>query len=263
MPWDRYSLTGSVGRHQGRNTIFSSGGVSGGLNLGGLGGASIFSSSIHGGSQLGDHGRRPRVNASPLLGRGRRSLGSLGIDNGLGIDGHILSGKDDEELYLGAGEDDPQLPLGGDDNLDPYGDNYMTQPADGSTQWLNATMERESYNFLEYLRNELSSRLDEPVFDATNPTLRAITLDQLVPPKESRVIVAAQAMHHTLLLATKGLIRVRQEKAFGDIYLMMPQSQVPRLGNGEDELEEGAEVEEEPLGTTPVPERRREMSLRD
>lgn len=46
-----------------------------------------------------------------------------------------------------------------------------------------------------------------------------ITFHSLIKVGQNRRIVAAQAFHHTLLLATKGLITVSQESPFGTIQM--------------------------------------------
>jgi hypothetical protein len=42
-----------------------------------------------------------------------------------------------------------------------------------------------------------------------------ITFAELLPPKRHTDIVAAQAFHHLLVLATKGFLSVAQEGGFG------------------------------------------------
>jgi meiotic recombination protein REC8 len=46
-----------------------------------------------------------------------------------------------------------------------------------------------------------------------------LTFEQLLDPTQNGRIVAAQAFHHTLLLATKGLVCVTQEEPYGTIQL--------------------------------------------
>lgn len=46
-----------------------------------------------------------------------------------------------------------------------------------------------------------------------------ITFEQLLDPAQNGKIVAAQAFHHTLLLATKGLVYVSQEESYGSIQI--------------------------------------------
>ena len=75
-------------------------------------------------------------------------------------------------------------------------------------------MEKESYNFFEFVKFTISNRM------ATEGNLAEfVTLDQLIIPDANRVIVAAQALQHVLLLATKGFIQVKQMRPYGDIYI--------------------------------------------
>lgn len=94
-------------------------------------------------------------------------------------------GEDFEVFRNGTSNDNANL----DDNVD-------SQNMD--TQLLLASMERESYNFFEYLKMELEQRSSSSIFMA-----------ELVPPTSSRAI-AAQAFHHSLQLATKSLISLHQ-----------------------------------------------------
>ena len=68
-------------------------------------------------------------------------------------------------------------------------------------------MERESYSFFEFVK-----------FTTDNSSAEFVTLDQLIIPNANRV-VAAQALQHVLLLATKGFIQVKQARPYGDIYI--------------------------------------------
>lgn len=90
-----------------------------------------------------------------------------------------------------------------------------TQKVDGS-QWLNEMMEEESYNFFEFVKLTINNRMAAEGYLA-----EFVTLDQLIIPNANRVIVAAQALQHVLLLATRGFIQVKQERPYGDIYIRL------------------------------------------
>lgn len=77
-------------------------------------------------------------------------------------------------------------------------------------------MEKESYNFFEFMKFTIENRMT-----AEGSLSEFVTLDQLIIPNANRVIVAAQALQHVLLLATRGLIQVEQEKPYGDIYISL------------------------------------------
>ncbi|KAL6309946.1 hypothetical protein BKA93DRAFT_722097 [Sparassis latifolia] len=68
------------------------------------------------------------------------------------------------------------------------------------------TLERNSFNFLEYAKMQLKT------FAAPTSTL---TFDDVVPKLTSTPHVAAAAFYHCLVLATKDLIGVSQEEAYG------------------------------------------------
>ncbi|KAH9950358.1 Rec8 like protein-domain-containing protein [Amylocystis lapponica] len=68
------------------------------------------------------------------------------------------------------------------------------------------TLERNSYNFLEYAKMQLK----------TFPTVTAtLTFDDVVPKLTSTPHVAAAAFYHCLVLATKDLVGVAQDESYG------------------------------------------------
>lgn len=150
--------------------------------------------------------------ASPLLGRGR-----------------ILSDNDLELPVGGAGstsalEDEEFEALGLSAAVD-------TQTAQNS-RWLAGALENESLNFLEFVR--CSNRKDEEDEDEEDcfkyqdsqdshvsdgePKKKWVGFEDLFPPEESHCIVAAQAFHHVLSLATKNLLEVTQDEG-GEILM--------------------------------------------
>ena len=90
-----------------------------------------------------------------------------------------------------------------------------TQTA-AQSQWVAATLENEAYNFLAFLDAEIQSRA-AAADDLMGQPINSITLDELLPPAQNTKVVGAQALLHVLSLATKELIEIKQEQAFGDI----------------------------------------------
>ncbi|EGN95724.1 hypothetical protein SERLA73DRAFT_76799 [Serpula lacrymans var. lacrymans S7.3] len=72
----------------------------------------------------------------------------------------------------------------------------------------NITLEKDSVNFLLYAKTL-------PLSVSGSPP--AILFDVAVPKATSTVRVAAAALYHCLVLNTKGLIRLRQDRAYGRI----------------------------------------------
>lgn len=68
-----------------------------------------------------------------------------------------------------------------------------------------ASLERESVNFLNYARRHVPEGETELLFS------------DVVPVASSSESLAAQALYHTLTLATKGLVRVEQTESFGEV----------------------------------------------
>ena len=168
----------------------------------------------------GSHDRRSRrlTSASPLLGRGRERLSSLDIP----------IPEAEEEAGPGGVSLDP---LGDFQLYDPVA-GVSTQTALGS-QWMRATLDAESNNFLEFVKSELANR--PPVVrggaegEAAEGELAGgeegvgarepLLFEALLPPARHPKLVAAQALLHVLALATKGLITVNQRVDYGPIEL--------------------------------------------
>jgi meiotic recombination protein REC8 len=205
MPWNltasvRGSQTGPIG--QGR--LYSSS-IGGGFNAGGpSSGPSI-------------QGSLPRrinrlTSASPLVGRGRESglerLSSLEVPE---VDEGWLRGE--------YGGDQQRV-----DEFELYGPvaNVDTQTA-AQTQWINEMLDKESLNFLEFVRTSIEKREKEDSNDAGLSEAMGqkgfVIFGELLPPGENTKIVAAQALIHTLSLATKNLITIQQDEGYGEIRL--------------------------------------------
>ncbi|KAI0724582.1 hypothetical protein C8T65DRAFT_704409 [Cerioporus squamosus] len=70
------------------------------------------------------------------------------------------------------------------------------------------TLEKNSFNFLEYAKMQLTA----------NPTVNAeLAFDDVVPKATSTRRVAAAAFYHCLVLTTKNLLSVRQEEPYGEL----------------------------------------------
>lgn len=85
-----------------------------------------------------------------------------------------------------------------------------TQTA-AESQWIRATLDHESNNFLEFLKFEIAGKEGE----------RSVLFEELLPPPQHTKIVAAQALHHVLALTTKGIIHVKQNDHYGPIALSL------------------------------------------
>lgn len=101
-----------------------------------------------------------------------------------------------------------------------------TQQA-AESQWMRATLDAESKNFLDFIKTEVSKKeaavaeeLDEDELAGEEVRgLRAMAFEELLPPQRHTKVVAAQALHHVLALATRGLITVSQRVDYGPIVL--------------------------------------------
>ncbi|KFY88214.1 hypothetical protein V500_06496 [Pseudogymnoascus sp. VKM F-4518 (FW-2643)] len=149
--------------------------------------------------------------ASPLLGRGR-----------------ILSDNEFELPGGGAGSTSALE----DEEFEAFGPSAAvdTQTAQNS-QWVADALETESLNFLEFVRgsqvedeSDLESQSSQNIDDG--PRQKWVGFETLFPPHESHRIVAAQAFHHVLSLATKNLLKVSQEEG-GEILMSVKQSVKP------------------------------------
>ena len=152
--------------------------------------------------------------ASPLVGRGRQRFSSLDIPQG----------EDDDELLGGRPISDDQAL----DDFQLYGPAAAvdTQTA-GQSQWMRATLNQEADNFLEFVRARITALSanasdDEDELSREGPPKSSVSFEQLLPPTQHSEIVAAQALHHLLSLATKSLITVRQDTPYGSIDLSLP-----------------------------------------
>jgi hypothetical protein len=86
-------------------------------------------------------------------------------------------------------------------------------------------MQQGSLQFLAFLRAYIEDSQPEPAVEeaaaaaAAAPRKTDAFFHELLPPTEHTKLVAAQAFHHSLVLATRNLITVQQARPFGDIRL--------------------------------------------
>ncbi|KAF8140272.1 hypothetical protein EV363DRAFT_1152517 [Boletus edulis] len=89
--------------------------------------------------------------------------------------------------------------------FDVPGDNYA--PDSRQPEANRIALEKNSYNFLEYARMQYRSL----------PSTQCLVFDDVVPKVTSTARVAAAALYHCLVLATKDLLQVNQEEPYGRI----------------------------------------------
>ena len=92
---------------------------------------------------------------------------------------------------------------------------------------MRATLNQEANNFLEFVKAEVTALPahasdDEDELSSDVLSKSSVSFERLLPPTKHSKIVAAQAMHHLLALATKSLIIVRQDSPYGSIDLSLP-----------------------------------------
>ncbi|KAI9817479.1 MAG: hypothetical protein M1827_001089 [Pycnora praestabilis] len=154
------------------------------------------------------------TSASPLLGRGRPS----GLERLSSLE--IPEHDDEDELLGGRADAGDELALNDFEIYGP-GANVDTQTA-AQSQWMKETLNRESFNFLEFLgagvdKERYPADGDQDELAGEEPRRGFVLFRELLPPTENTKMVAAQALLHTLALATENLITVNQNEGYGDI----------------------------------------------
>ncbi|KAL8679683.1 MAG: hypothetical protein Q9186_004045 [Xanthomendoza sp. 1 TL-2023] len=206
MPWNRSasardSRYGSVGHGQGFGSSIGGFATSGGRPS---------SLPIVGGPGSMDRRASRITSASPLIGRGREGYSDLEVP------------QFDENELLGG----PSTSVAGDEFqlLGPAAA-VDTQTA-AQSQWMRATLDTESNNFLDFVKDKISGRValapsievgDEVSHAAAAPT--SVSFEDLLPPTQNSTVVAAQAFLHVLALATKGMLEVEQNEDYGPVQL--------------------------------------------
>jgi hypothetical protein len=198
------------------------------------------SSSLPGriGSAIGV-GRR-MTSASPLVGRGSALPSGLDqFDMGDYNDDVPNFGREDSALppsdqrftgAIGAGGPSSSQAAGGTQDFELFGAAAAvdTQTA-ANSQWVRSVLDKESNNFLEYVKNSIDERLGDELsenhifsVDENEKMKKSVTFGELFEPERNSHVVAAQAFYHILSLATKNRVWVTQEineefEAFGEI----------------------------------------------
>ncbi len=154
------------------------------------------------------------TSASPLVGRGVQRLSSLEFpphDDDDFLGGPAVSSShaaEDFQLYGPAAGVDTQTAA--------------------ESQWMKATLDRESSNFLDFVKDRVAAKLpplpeEEDELSGDTRPWQSVFFEELLPPTQHTKIVAAQAFHHVLALATRGLVDVQQEQLlYGPIRLGIP-----------------------------------------
>ncbi|KAL1706223.1 Rec8 like protein-domain-containing protein [Schizophyllum commune] len=96
-------------------------------------------------------------------------------------------------------------PVGEDFRFDAQKEAFESQLTDANL----ITLERNSFNFLEYARMQ----------SLTLGGGKSLTFDTVVPKDTSTRHVAAAGFYHCLVLGTKNLLRIDQQEAYGSIRL--------------------------------------------
>ncbi|CAE6530630.1 unnamed protein product [Rhizoctonia solani] len=93
--------------------------------------------------------------------------------------------------------------------LDAFGSDAfeLGNAAEEQPTQTEVTLERNSFKFLEYARMQTQA-LSDPS--------GGVMFSSIAPNESSTAHVAASAFYHTLVLATKSAVRVKQTEPFGD-----------------------------------------------
>lgn len=110
-------------------------------------------------------------------------------------------------------------------------------------RWDSENLEKEAFNFLDYLYTSIKKKEKGRVVEIDAEENTSMTFAELLPTKSINEVAAAQGMLHVLSLATKGLINVRQDVAFGNITLSIVGEIFEEAEDGNEEVNE-AEAEE-------------------
>lgn len=160
------------------------------------------------------------TSASPLIGRGRPS----------GAEPISSDDTADEGAFLGGLELDDPAAMGEFELPPPPPPPTTTAPAPDALKPRRPTtqmLEPDTFNFLEYLQSNLEDVQQqgrvtgvegaaEPPTDQ-GPPRDYVVFEELLDPARYSKAVAAQAFHHTLVLATRNIITVRQSTDYGEI----------------------------------------------
>jgi meiotic recombination protein REC8 len=165
------------------------------------------------------HGRL--TSASPLIGRGRTDMPDLerldDLDFPANGSNNVADAPERQMLPLTDTQAEEFEIFGPTAAVD-------TQTAQDS-YWIKEALARESLNFLEYVKNtlleqEIDEMEDDSLMGGVETTkAREVSFETLFPPESNSMMVAAQAFHHVLTLATKNLLHVKQTEPYAEIWM--------------------------------------------
>ncbi|KAK2786225.1 hypothetical protein FQN52_007975 [Onygenales sp. PD_12] len=235
MPWD---ITASIQRSQQGSSVRSRAPF-----LPSIGGySSQFGTgphSITSGGPDGIFGRRTgrMTSASPLAGRGNNMpmVGHNDDDDEADFDLSNLDDDDHSVAHSSRRDGRGATAIANNNNnhnesFEIYGPAAWvdTQTA-AESQWLAQALDQQSANFLDFVRARIHEHDEQdPAAPTATATAGELSFSDLLPPAENSRIVATQGLLHTLTLATKGVLRVRQEDSvryedgreeFGEIFM--------------------------------------------
>ena len=167
------------------------------------------------------------ISASPLVGRG---LG-LPLDPSFAA---LAAEQEAEAIPLVAGDDQPAFPTSdigafggfetfGEGEFEPYGSGAaVDMQTAAASQWMRGALDAENGNFLEFVKTGIRGQIqDEELYLREGEEVPTedvqVKFDALLPPERNTRLVAAAGLLHVLSLATRGLLNVKQEEAFGEI----------------------------------------------
>ena len=219
MPWN---VTASLRR----SSVIRSGGPG---PLTAIGGPSSAGGPSSIGPFPGSFGRRSRagsriVSASPLVGRGL----------GLPPEPSLMAIGQQEEPMQVVGDDQPAFQTSdvGPGGFETIGGEEFEFHGPGAVEdtqmvtqssWVRAALDIESDNFLEFVKAGVRGQIQdrEQYGGEEEEEVRTedvqVTFEELLPPQRNMRLVAASGLLHVLSLASRGLLNVKQEEAFGSI----------------------------------------------
>lgn len=176
------------------------------------------------------------VSASPLVGRGLGLHPEL--DPSLAAAAAATTTQEEEEPVRFFDEDLPAFSTsdigpgvgfqtyGEEGEFELYGPGAAvdTQTA-AQSQWVRTALDVESGNFLEFVRAGVRGRIQDQEqyigVEEEETDVRAedvqVLFEELLPPERNTRVVAASGLLHVLSLASRGLVKVKQEAAFSNI----------------------------------------------
>lgn len=163
-------------------------------------------------SESSRKGRSRLTSASPLAGRGYRDIEDIDFGEDLDLTRYLEDELATDREHISS--------------ISP-GKRSMIERA-------KANLDRESLNFYEFMKSKMGIASDQsPHGDVMNLTSRldSITFESLMPTASTTRAVATQALVNVLTLATRGVVRIHQDRSgtgalgancsYGDIKLRL------------------------------------------